>query len=326
MGEAELNGMATAVGERFAHEWDAQAGRITELVAIAKAATDAANAATARATELAAQMQAQAQAFDVLRAHVSTATESSGAAGVAHMAVDGSRIVVRCLDGREWAAELPRPDPAAVALLVIEKHLDKLRGDKGDKGDQGDEGPRPIIDLSDLAGVLRAEPEFIESVRGPRGEQGLPGQPCAAWKAGVYRANTRCSHFIGRVYEAVADTSDEPGDSAQWRRIDTVGMRHVGPRDPAEAGDIHTRDDATFLFDGARSWLLCAKAFTAADGERIVNPLADAVKGFRTRLGNVDARAQAAAELAGVAHADAARAWAWITQRTAAIDEWLGGA
>jgi hypothetical protein len=324
MGSPELEGMAQAVGEAFAREHAVIAGEIATLTATARAAQETASAAVARAAELSAQLATHDETCAVMRSAITEVEHrQAGSAEPVNLAVDGWRLILRCVNGRELEVELPRPDLDAIAVLVVERHLAKL---KGDKGDDGDEGAAAVVDLHELAGILRAEPEFVASVRGERGEQGLPGAPAAPWVAGVHRQGVRCSHYLGRVYEASVDTNDEPGDSAQWRRLDTTGMRHIGPREPAEAGDLHTKEGATFLFDGAQSWMLSAKAFTTSDGERLINPLSSQVKGLRDRIAATEQRAYGLAESARAANANAGEALRWITERAEAIDSLLGGA
>ena len=74
---------------------------------------------------------------------------------------------------------------------------------------------------NDIAAVLRASPEFIAATT-PAQMQAEP------WKAGIYRSGTLVAHYIGRLYCATKDTTDEPGDSPDWQRIGTAGERHVG--------------------------------------------------------------------------------------------------
>jgi hypothetical protein len=318
MGNAELNGVARAVGDQFARQNAAIEDRIAAIMLTAQAAQDA--AAELR-TEL-AQRDAEIRVLRMESATTATTARDAGANGVADVLFDTGRIVVRCANGRELAVDIPRPDLDAVAVLVVERHLDRLRGEKGEKGD---DGAQAVVDLDELATVLRAEPDFVAQVRGDPGPPGPPGQPASPWSAGVYRSGVRCSHFIGRVYEATADTTDEPGDSPAWRRIDSTGMRHVGPAEPREPGDLHTKDRATYLFDGAKSWLLCAKAFTDADAEHLFNPLRQDVKTIMQRTRVVDSRSAASADLASVANATATRAMRWIEQRAEALDALLRG-
>jgi len=205
-----------------------------------------------------------------------------------------------------------------------------LPGAKGELGQQGQVGQKGEIGAQGPVGpVGPTGPKGEKGDKGDKGERGDPGPvgaPCEPWTPGVYRVGVRRSHFIGRVYEAVADTSDEPGTSAQWKRIDTAGMRHIGTNEPSEPGDIHVKERATFLYDGARNWLLCAKAFSDSDGERLFNPLVSQLKGLRDRMNSNDERAGVTADLARAANANATEALRWISERAAAIDQLLEGA
>jgi hypothetical protein len=318
MTDAQLNGVTRAVAEAFEFERQRLFGELTQFVA--RAETLAAQVAL-----LDSRSQAAAEVAGHANATVASVQRAIGDTPAA-LTVDGWRLALRCTDGRELVADLPHPDTAAIALLVVERHLEQLRGDKGDKGD---EGPPVVVDVDELATALRTDPEFVAAARGDKGDQGdrgdpgPPGAPCEPWVAGVCRQGVRRSHFLGRVYEAAADTSDEPGDSPQWRRIDTTGLRHIGPREPAERGDIYTKEGATFLYDGARSWLLSAKAFSTSDGERLINPLKQAVHACGDRITAADTRAATIADIARAANANATEALRWITARAEAIDQLL---
>jgi len=91
-----------------------------------------------------------------------------------------------------------------------------------------------------------------------------------AWAPGVYRAGRLVTHFMGQLFEAAADTAEEPGAGEQWRRLGTGGFRHRGVYDAAaayQAGDLYARDGSTFLHDGARAYLLAWRGEKGGRGE-----------------------------------------------------------
>jgi hypothetical protein len=186
------------------------------------------------------------------------------------------------------------------------------------KGDEESSTDLPTVDLEAIAAlVVTRHGDQL------RGEPGPPGAPCERWTPGVYRAGMRCSHFIGRVYEATCDTAAEPGDSPDWRRIGTDGLRPIGGADPREPGDLHAKEGAIFLFDGARNWLLFGKAFSAGDAEKLFRPLQKRGQELTAHVARIDSQAQAAAELAGKANANVAELARWIAAHAEAIDRMI---
>jgi len=305
MTEAELTGVSRGIEAGFGIVRKKMQTEIEGLLATATAAREAAEAAAERAQALQTQLSARDEALEVMRSAIGAQVGSIEGAALSDVVFDSGRIVVRRSDGREFAVELPRPDLDAIAVLVVERHLDRLRGDAGEAGAAGERGEKG--DKGDAG------------ERGERGEAGPPGAPCEPWQPGVHRAGARRSHFIGRAYEALQDTADEPGASAHWRRLDTSGLRVIGTAQPAEPGDVHTVDGALMLFDGRQSWLMCARSFTEADAGALFDPLRRAVKTCNQRVSSVEAKATAVAEVANLAHADAHAARAWISAHGAAI-------
>lgn len=135
-------------------------------------------------------------------------------------------------------------------------------GTKGDPGERGQDGIAPSA--AEVAELLRASVDFIQATT-PDTQQAEP------WKPGIYRSGTLVAHYIGRLYCAAKDTTDEPGDSPDWRRIGTGGERHTGGYSDTrlyEPGDYYAKDKSTFLFDGANHRLVFAKPYTAAEAEK----------------------------------------------------------
>jgi hypothetical protein len=204
-------------------------------------------------------------------------------------------------------------DPEVVAGILkgSDDFVARLKGDTGEKGDPGENGKDGLngadADPAAVAALLKADAEFVASLQGEHGLQGEKGDrgdngdngadadPDAVakalmrddafvksvtimleadpWAAGIYREGKCVSHYNGRLYKAVSDTTDEPGDSPLWKRLGTCGTRDVGGYDEKrvwEAGDIYHKDGATFYFDGAIHRLHIAKAFTERDFEKHV--------------------------------------------------------
>jgi hypothetical protein len=139
-----------------------------------------------------------------------------------------------------------------------------VKGDPGTPGAAGQDGKAPSAD--EVAALLRASPEFVQAAT-PETLQAAP------WKPGIHRSGTLVAHYIGRLYCAAKDTTDEPGDSPDWRRIGTGGSRHVGGYDDTrlyEPGDYYAKSGSMFLFDGANHRLIHHKPFTEADAEKAI--------------------------------------------------------
>jgi hypothetical protein len=131
------------------------------------------------------------------------------------------------------------------------------KGDQGEglKGDRGDDA-----DPAACAAMLKADPEFLQAVQ-------PEGQRAEKWVASIYRAGSEVSHYMGRIYVALKDTTDEPGDSDAWERIGSGGWRHCGGYKNArsyEPGDLYVKDGATWIFDGERAWLMAPRRRTHA--------------------------------------------------------------
>lgn len=205
----------------------------------------------------------------------------------------------------EAVADALKADPDFVARNKGEP------GEKGEKGDTGK--PGRDADPSAVAAALKADEEFVAGLKGDRGEQGPvgekgePGERGAdgadgapadpddvakalmgndtfvksvmqlleahQWVPGIYREGKCVSAYNGRLYQAACDTTDEPGDSPQWKRLGTGGWRDVGGYDEKrvyEAGDVYHKDGATFYFDGKNHRLWLARPFTERDYEKHV--------------------------------------------------------
>ena len=174
--------------------------------------------------------------------------------------------------------------------------------------------------------------ERVSDVRARKGDAGA-GRPRRARPAGPLRAVDRA--FTARACAARTSSGASTERCAirqrspATRRIGGASTRQgcgtSGRNEPIERGDIHIKDRATYLYDGARSWLLSAKAFEQSDGEKLINPLRDGIKGLRERCAANEARTPTVAELARAADANAGEALRWIALHAEAIDELLTG-
>jgi len=151
-------------------------------------------------------------------------------------------------------------------------------GAKGDPGPAGDKGePGDASDPVLVATLLKADPDFLEQVQ-------PEGQRAEKWVPSIYRAGSEVSHYMGRIYVALKDTTDEPGDSEAWERIGSGGWRHCGGYKNArsyEPGDLYVKDGATWIFDGERPWLMAPRPYTAADAEKDARKAADDLAALR---------------------------------------------
>lgn len=195
--------------------------------------------------------------------------------------------------------------PVIKALADLEKKLEALQLIPGPKGDDGRDGAD--ADAKAIAEAIKSDVAFIEAVKGARGADGAEGQPgrdgtdadpetvaksLAAnaefvsavtgnyeqepWQPGIYREGKCVSHFTGRSYQAVRDTVEEPGDSEDWKRLGTHGLRDTGGFSETrqyEPGDFYHKDGATFFFDGVSHRLFAAKSVTPNELEKAVKPI-----------------------------------------------------
>jgi hypothetical protein len=292
-GTPEMHGFGRAMEHGFALLRGRLDTTAADLLARCEATLAQLRAVECSAVELRARLAEHERAAGEARAQADAIARGL----ITGFRTDGPELVLTLANGTELRATPPRPDPDAIAIHVVEKHLGTLRGDPGENGAQGEKGERGP----------RGE-------RGERGEPGAPGAPCDPWLAGVYRAGVRVSHFMGRTYEAVADTADEPGDSPHWKRIGTAGLRNIGGRDPAEPGDLHMREGGTFMFDGARSWLVAARGYTAGDAARELKPIRSGLRELAANATDAAQHVSTVAELARTADAHAREAVEWINE------------
>lgn len=172
-------------------------------------------------------------------------------------------------DGRD-GADGKSVTAQEVADYLIEHHLDLLRGATGERGEKGDQGDRGAdgrdgadADVDAVARALAANEAFVKAISNV-----VEQEP---WAPGIYREGKCVTHYVGRSYQAVCDTTEEPGDSAHWKRLGTLGMRDVGGFDAQRAyepGDVYHKDGSTFWFDGVNHRLTNPKPFTERDYEK----------------------------------------------------------
>ncbi len=189
------------------------------------------------------------------------------------------------IDGRDGASPAALEHDADSAELVFTDGsrfefplLPGERGEKGAPGERGEPGPpgidgrdgadAPPVDLDVLVPKLAIAPAVVALL------ERLVSPP-EAWMPRVYRCGSLVSHFLGRVYLALVDTVDQPGDSDAWRRVGTAGERHTGPFDAArtyEVGDRYVKDRATFIVvdSTGAARLHVPRAFSESDLQRLV--------------------------------------------------------
>jgi hypothetical protein len=155
------------------------------------------------------------------------------------------------------------------------------KGDKGEPGGPGEKGdPGFAAEPDAVAALLKSDAEFLQAVQ-PQ------GQRAEKWVPSIYRKGCEVLHYMGRVYVALKDTTDEPGDSLDWERIGSGGWRHTGGYKNArsyEAGDLYVKDGATWIFDGERGWLMAPRPYTAADQEKADRKHADDLAAIRRQV------------------------------------------
>lgn len=159
-------------------------------------------------------------------------------------------------------------EAAEVARLLWQDKAfcDAVKGERGEPGAPGAAGrdgadAAPVeVDVDEVAAALKADGAFVDGLRGERGapgEAGKDGAPGAAghdgagldaptYKAGsVYREGSIVTHYMGQYFKALRDTAAEPGESPDWERRGTSGMRWRGLK--PEADTIRVGD---FWIDG----------------------------------------------------------------------------
>jgi HK97 family phage portal protein len=173
----------------------------------------------------------------------------------------------------------------AEALLAINQRAASLKdGRDGTDGKQGVDGVdgigiRSLAQAEDLCSVefefTNDERHVITLPSGERGEKGDAGigLDAPAWQVGVHREGVVVQHYEGRIYRALQDTPDEPGDSPHWQRLGLHGQRWCGPFDATrqyETGDLYV-DGGTFvvLSSGVRR-CLAAKPLSPSEVRAIV--------------------------------------------------------
>ena len=211
----------------------------------------------------------EAQAREITALRMQLGEIPAGAPGV------GIKSIAQAEDRQTADIEL---DNGQVVELQLPIGPAGDRGERGDKGERGEEGAAPSAE--DVAAALRELPEFVAAAT----PDVLHPPP---WQPGIHRKGAVVGAFMGRLYCAEKDTAAEPGESADWCRVGTQGMRHIGGLGEAtllEPGDIYTKNASTFVFDGARSWLLAPRPYTAADAEKDAKETAKAIAGLRQEL------------------------------------------
>lgn len=157
-----------------------------------------------------------------------------------------------------------------------------LQGDRGDPGEAGIQGPPGVAGPPGERGIagergLPGEPGPVGEP-GPRGEPGPAGAGVDAprWSRGVFRAGVSVSHFEGRIYRAVRDTADEPGDSQDWERVGSIGTRWCGVFDPHrkyEVGDRYVNGGHFEVLGTGEAFNYAPKPLTPSDVKSLVKKI-----------------------------------------------------
>jgi hypothetical protein len=213
-------------------------------------------------------------------------------------------------DGKDGADGIS-PDPAVIIEKLHATYGESLKGADGKDGRDGKDGadgaPGADADCDEI--VVKLLASHADALRGFPGKDGQDGVGICApihEKGAIYRADSLVVAHIGRYYVALKDTCAEPGDSADWQRVGTAGLRHRGAFDKDasyEVGDMYAKDFGTFLVNGPDDHiLLCSRG---SKGERgpVGLPGADGAAGASgSRIISVTAKGAGIA--IGMQHAD----------------------
>lgn len=172
------------------------------------------------------------------------------------------------------------PPAGEVAKALIKDYADVLRGAPGKDAD-------PVtVCIDDVADALRKSGEFLQSVKGDTGPQGMPGD-CGpqglpgingadglginspVWRKGIYREGVTVQHHIGRRYIAKRDTTEEPGNSDDWERIGTDGFRFRNTKREGvtyEEGDLYIDQGTTFIITDGKPHMFARRGKDGTDG------------------------------------------------------------
>lgn len=159
---------------------------------------------------------------------------------------------------------------------LVSKYAYALKGADGKDGLNGADGNDGLngkdADNSEITKQLISDSEFIDRIK-----QITTSHP---WQPGIYREGALVKHYVGREYQALEDTNEEPGDSLKWVRIGTHGLRDTGgykSDHQYEPGDIYHKDGSAFFCDGANHRLFAAKPFTKAEFDKESKKIQDSV-------------------------------------------------
>lgn len=129
----------------------------------------------------------------------------------------------------------------AEGLLDLERHRATVRDGRDGVGIRAisvaSDNEMFTLELSD---DTRVDCPLPRGLPGERGEIGF-GVDAPTWQRGVYRKESVVQHFEGRIYRALEDTSDEPGDSRAWERVGRLGTRWCGPFEEGRAYECGDR-------------------------------------------------------------------------------------
>lgn len=173
-----------------------------------------------------------------------------------------------------------KADPAFVAML------------KGEPGPAGKDAEPVEVCIDDVVSALKADAPFVESLKGadglhgkdgaqgPQGDagpQGLPGEAGAGIDAPVwhdfkvYREGAIVQHHFGQHFRALNDTATEPGQSDDWQRIGTAGLRWRGLKPDPETllpGDFFIDGGSCFLQGDTKASMMVQRGAKGDRGDK----------------------------------------------------------
>lgn len=183
---------------------------------------------------------------------------------------DRSTAVLEFDNGERVTLELPRA-------------LDGVAGRDGRDGVDGAAGRDGRNGIDGAAGKDGKDGrDGVDGPAGPAGEPGAHGRGLDApqYVTGVHRSGVVVTAFSGRTYVAVRDTAGAPGESPDWQRIGTHGMRYRGVLDPEapgarfEVGDVYTNGGTFMVFDDGHH-LIGHRALSPSDVRSMAKKIAD---------------------------------------------------
>jgi len=176
--------------------------------------------------------------------------------------------------------------PVVDEINIIKNEIETLKSITPKDGTDGKDGKDadPVeVDIEEVAQVLKADQDFITTIKGERGEKGesIVGERGAdgqdglgielkQWESGVYREGTYVTSEIGKIYKSLRDTADKPGHSGDWERIGSSGFAWKGLRSVDavyENGDLYIDNGSTFIWWNGKGNMFTQRGKAGSDGK-----------------------------------------------------------